>query len=282
MSKTFTEQTSTNEGDLLVVDGINLGFRWKHSGAKVFAEDYLDTVLSLAKSYKTSNIIVLADHGSSGYRKSIYPLYKQNRKDKQAEQTESEKKAFEDFFAEFLRTLEVLVGAGIPVLRYKGVEADDTAAYIVSQKNKYGIGDIWLVSSDADWNLLVCEGVSRFSYVTRKEYTLDNWHTHHECTLEEYISIKCLTGDSGDNVMGVPGVGPKRALALVQEYGSALDLAMELPITSKYKYITALNEFGADNIMLNYKLMDLVSFCQEAVGSNNIKDINKTLEELYG
>lgn len=282
MSKSFTEQTNTNKEDLLLVDSLNLAFRWKHSGAKHFVDDYISTVLSLAKSYKTANIIILADHGSSSYRKSIYPEYKQNRKDKFAEQTQAELKAFEDFFEEFTKTLEELKNSEIPVLRFPGVEADDSAAYIVSQKEKYKIGDIWLTSSDRDWDLLIKEGVSRFSYVTRKEVTIDNWDTHYEWTPEEYISIKCLMGDSGDNVLGVPGIGPKRALSLVQDYGSALDIAAELPITSKYKYITALNEFGADKIMLNYKLMDLVSFCHEAVGKENIQEIDKVLKEIYG
>jgi len=282
MSKSFTEQTSTNDKDLLLVDSLNLAFRWKHSGAKNFVDDYISTVLSLAKSYRTSNILILADHGSSSYRKSIYPEYKQNRKDKFAEQTPAEQKAFEDFFKEFTATLEELKNSEIPVLRFPGVEADDLAAYIVSKKEKYSIGNIWLISSDRDWDLLVTDDVSRFSYVTRKEITKDNWNTHYDCTPEEYISIKCLMGDSGDNVLGVPGIGPKRALSLVQEYGSALDIAAELPIFSKYKYVDALNKFGTANIMLNYKLMDLVSFCQEAVGQENLKEVNKVLEEIYG
>lgn len=281
MSKSFTEQISTNKNDLLLVDALNLAFRWKHSGAKNFVDDYISTVVSLSKSYKTGNILVLADQGSSSYRKSIYPAYKQNRKDKFAEQTPAEQKAFEEFFEEFTATLEELEREGIRVLRFPGVEADDLAAYIVSQKQKYKIGSIWLISSDRDWDLLVSEDVSRFSYVTRKEITVDNWHTHYECTPEEYISIKCLMGDSGDNIMGVPGIGPKRAISLVQTYGSALDIAAELPITSKYKFMTALNEFGVDNILLNYKLMDLVSFCQEAIGQENLKETNKVLEKLY-
>lgn len=281
MSKSFTEQTSRNDTDLMIVDALNLGFRWKHSGAKVFAEDYRDTVLSLANSYKCSNIIIAADQGSSSYRKAIYPAYKQNRKDKFAEQTEAEKKAFEVFFEEFERTLEVLA-EDLPILRFKGVEADDIAAYIVSQRAKHGISNTWLISSDRDWDTLIASDVSRFSYVTRKEITIDNWSDHYDCTPEEYISIKCLMGDAGDNVLGVPGIGPKRALSLVQEYGSALDIASELPIQSKYKYITALNEFGVDNILINYKLMDLVSFCHEAIGPENVNEINKVLESIYG
>jgi len=165
-----------------------------------------------------------------------------------------------------------------PVVRFPNVEADDIAAYIVSKHKRYNINQVWLVSSDKDWDLLVAPGVSRFSYVTRKEITHDNWDTHYECTQDEYISLKCLMGDSGDNVAGVPGVGPKRALQLVQDYGSAYDIISALPISSKYKYIAALNEFGSEGLMLNYKLMDLVTHCEEAIGEENCKNINKVMD----
>ena len=53
--------------------------------------------------------------------------------------------------------------------------------------------------------------VSRFSTVTRKETTVDNWDEHYDFPMEDYI-YKCLVGDKGDNVPGVQGVGPKRAV----------------------------------------------------------------------
>jgi DNA polymerase-1 len=167
------------------------------------------------------------------------------------------------------------------VARFAGVEADDIAAYIVSKRKKHNLEQIWLISSDRDWNLLVDEGVSQFSYVTRKEFTVDNWSDHYDFTRDEYISIKCLMGDSGDNIRGVPGIGPKRALQLVQEYGSTYDICANLPINSKYKYITALNDFGADNLMLNYALMDLVSYSEEAIGAENCKTLDSMMENYF-
>jgi 5'-3' exonuclease len=119
----------------------------------------------------------------------------------------------------------------------------------------------------------------RFSYVTRKETTLDNWSTHYDCDPEEYISIKCLQGDSGDNVPGVPGIGPKRAAELVKKYGSTYDIIASMPISGKYKYIDNLNQFGADALMLNYQLMDLLEFCDEAVGPQNCTKIDDVLKE---
>lgn len=163
-----------------------------------------------------------------------------------------------------------------PVLRFKGVEADDIAAYIVTRFKKH-FDAIWLISSDRDWDLLVCPNVSRFSYVTRKEITYDNWNEHYDHSIDDYISIKCLMGDSGDNVPGISGVGPKTAIKLVEQYGTAYDIADCIPISSKYKYITNLNEFGADKLLLNYRLMDLVSYCDEALGMDNSTAVDNVL-----
>lgn len=263
---------------LLIVDSLNLAFRYKHSGATDFAEDYLRTVNSLKKSYKASHVIMACDQGSSTYRKAIYPDYKQNRKDKQAEQTPAEAAAFELFFEDFLATLEhIKANTDYPVIRFPGVEADDIAAYIVSKKKLLGFDEIWLVSSDKDWDLLVQPGVSRFSYVTRKETTFENWNDHYDWSPEDYISIKCLTGDTGDNVFGVPSIGPKRAASLVAEYGSTWDIIASIPINGKYKYIQELNKCK-DQLMLNYQLMDLVTHCEEAVGADNCKTIDQILE----
>lgn len=279
MSITFKKATESNN-TLLIVDALNLAFRYKHSGATDFATDYIRTVDSLKKSYKASHVIIACDQGSSSYRKALSPEYKQNRKDKQEQQTDAERAAFELFFEDFLQTIATIeTTTSYPVLRFQGVEADDIAAYIVSQKAKLSTDDIWLISSDRDWDLLVQPGVSRFSYVTRKEVTLDNWNDHYDFNPEDYISIKCLTGDTGDNVAGVPGIGPKRAVALVNEWGSTYDIIASIPIAGKYKYIQELNKCK-DTLMLNYQLMDLVTHCREAIGRENIATIDETLQ-LY-
>ena len=279
MSKSF-QQVTAQENTLMIVDALNLAFRYKHSGATDFAEDYLRTVVSLQKSYKAKKVILACDQGSSSYRKAIYPEYKQNRKDKFETQTEAEKAAFELFFEEFQATLQYIQeNTEYPVIKFQGVEADDIAAYIVKQKAKLPVDQIWLISSDRDWDLLVQPDISRFSYVTRKEVTIDNWHDHYDFEPEDYISIKCLTGDSGDNVAGVPGIGPKRAVGLVNNYGTAYDIIASIPISGKYKYIEALNQCR-EQLMLNYQLMDLVTYSEEALGVDNCKQIDETLE-LY-
>ncbi len=261
-------------GNLLIVDGLNVAFRWKHQNILDFKYDYIRTIESLAKSYKAGTIIVCADGGSS-YRKDIYPEYKANRKERFADQTEQEAKEFEMFMAEFQDTL-TLIKEKYPVFHFRGVEADDIAAYITQSVN---YDDCWLISSDKDWDLLISDKVSRFSTVTRKETTVHNWDEHYDFEIDDYITFKCLTGDKGDNVPGVPGVGPKRAVQLMEQYGSIFDIYDACPLEGKYKYIQAVNE-NAEQLLQNVELMDLITYNEDAIGQENIKVINNTLGKI--
>ena len=139
MAFNFSKVLEKDEGSVLIVDSLNLAFRWKHQGRTDFCDEYVKTVISLAHSYRCENIIITSDLGTSTYRKAISDDYKQSRKDKYAEQTDEEKKAFEDFFIEYERTL-VELSKVYPVFRFKGVEADDIAAYLVKYRDKFKFG----------------------------------------------------------------------------------------------------------------------------------------------
>jgi 5'-3' exonuclease len=246
----------TPNGNLLVVDGLNLAFRWKHQKKEFFKVEYLRTIESLAKSYDCGEIVVLGD-GGSDYRKSIDPEYKANRKERYADQTEEERQEFMNFLGEFQKCIDLCKEKGYLTIKYNGVEADDIAAVIALNREDIGIQDIWMVSSDKDWDLLITENISRFSTVTRKETTIGNWDEHYDFPPEMYLTFKCLTGDKGDNVPGVNGIGPKRASSLIADHGDVFDLMSQLPIQSKYKFMQNLNEFGAENLAKNIELMDL-------------------------
>lgn len=282
MSLDFDDLEAVREPEgrnLLVVDGLNLAFRWKHRGARDFAEEYISTIQSLAKSYSCGNIIVTADWGGSRYRKEVHPEYKANRKEKYANQTEEEKEAAAAFFDDYEASLS-LCEEFYPVIRYKGVEADDLAAYI-SQECKDDYEHIWLVSSDKDWDALVSDKVSRFSYVTRKETTVDNWDMHYpELPQEVFYDYKALVGDKGDNIDGVDLIGPKRATQLLQQYGSVFDIIDSLPLPGTAKYINNLNN-SEELLYRNMELVDLHSFMTEAIGKENIEDCKIKLTSMF-
>lgn len=278
MTKSFNSLSETGDFEnLMLVDSLNLAFKFKHKNEKKFAAKFLDTVRSFARSYASKETIILADFKGSKYRRKIYPEYKMNRNALYVDQTEEEKKDFEEFIAEYNKALLLLEQSGYLVFKYEGVEADDLAALFVD-KYADSYKHTWLLSTDRDWDLLLRPKVSRFSYITRKEVSHENWEDHYGYPPEQHISIKVLEGDKGDNVPGVPGVGPKRAASLVKQYGTALDIYDLLPLDApKYVYLKNLNGFK-DQILLNYELMDLLTFYEEAIGSENTKEIM----EKYG
>lgn len=273
-----------NPNNVLIVDALNLAFRWKPYKAKKgekqakvtpFADDFVKTVKSLAKSYNCAKIIVAADQGGSLYRREIFPDYKGNRKDLYKDDSAEEKEITRQFFDEYERVVAAC-DQNFTLLRYQGVEADDIAAYIVSKRRDFGIEQIWLISSDRDWDLLIADDVSRFSTVTRKEQTVETWDN--VVPIEDYLTYKCLVGDKGDNVPGVDGVGPKRAASIIAEHGSVFDIVDACPLPGKYKYIASLNAFK-DQLLVNVELMDLLTFCEEAIGPDNVRDIENRLRQ---
>lgn len=269
MAKSFSElEGLENEGpNLMLVDALNLAFRYKHKKQRNFASDYLRTVNSLAKSYSAGKVIICVDgRGGSSYRKGLYPEYKGNRVNK--DESPEEKQEFLDFISDFNDAVE-FCKINHPVIRFDGVEADDIIAYILLEEEE--ATHRWIISSDRDFDQLIDERTSRFSYVTRKEICLDNFYETYGCTPEQYTSVKALQGDMGDNIMGIPSVGPKRAVGLVREYGSALDLWEALPLAGSSKVIQNINEFG-DKIILNLELMDL-THCVDALSKEQQDEI---------
>lgn len=264
--------------NVLVVDALNLAFRWKHaSSPDRMPTGFVETVRSLAKSYDCGKIIVAADgSGGSTWRKLKHPGYKSSRKLKYQNQTEEEKQEAFEFFNYYEKTLEQLP-ENISTLRFPGVEADDIATFLVENKCKLDINSIWLITSDADWDLLIEEDVSRFSTVTRKEVTVDTWE--HPVSREDYIWLKCLVGDKGDDVPGVDGVGPVRAAKLIEQYGSIFDLMDKLPLKGTAKYITNINA-AKDSMMLAYELMDLRTFHEDAIGEQ-LQPLKEKLREIF-
>jgi len=274
MSKKFSDSiTERDPTKVMIVDALNMAFSFR--GQTHYRDKYVHMVQSLAKSYSAGRIIIVADWGGSTFRKEILPEYKANRKEKYEIQTIAEKEAFEKFFEEYEDTLAFL-STKYEVYKYKGVEADDLAAFIVRNKSKFNISSIWLISSDRDWDLLISDTVSRFSYVTRKEITIETWP--YEVPPELYVSYKCLIGDTSDNIPGIAGIGPKKAASLIEQYGDAFDIYSACPIDSKYKYIQTLNE-NKEIIIRNYELMDIILYCTEAIGETNVRDLEWRLNE---
>lgn len=315
-----------NSNNLLVIDAMNLSFRWKHERFKLpeamasglneqfaegnlseeelrenvheyfreegayFGEEFRDTILSIAASYNAPRVIITADSGKSAYRRALYPEYKANRDAKVELNSVTDDAVFAVFFKMYMDILDNEIQEAGDLIRFPGVEADDIAAYIINHTDATTRYDhVWLVTSDKDWDLLLRKNVSRFNWSTKRtwknvtktgprprEITLENWSEHYIYPAQDHLFAKCLEGDEGDNVPGVDGIGPVRALALITKYTTLGNLVSNLPLKGAAQYIKNLNEFKP-MFELTTKLMDLNTYCADAMLNSQNKQAIEAL-----
>jgi 5'-3' exonuclease len=260
------KEQDSNANNLLLIDGVNLAFRYlQRKNFDNFSEDYIRTVTSLGKSYEAKRIICCFDSGASVYRKNIFPAYKDNRK---VERSEEEQERFTAFFNCLNDTIDLLP---CEHFKFKGIEADDVIAYFTKHLSSK-FTHTWVVSSDRDLYQLLRDNVSIFNMYSRKEITVESLLETTGMSPREYAMSRMIEGDSGDNIKGIDGIGPKRAAELVKEYKTLDNLLNALPIKGKAKYIQNLNA-GADTLILNERLINLLSYNEEVISCVEKKDV---------
>ena len=245
--------------NLLLIDGNNLAYRWlQRINYNDFASDYKRTVQSLTKSYEAIRTIVCFDFGKSYYRMDMYDEYKQNRKKPKEEE---EAKKYEDFFAVLNNLPEELE----ETLKFRGIEADDILAFLV-YKLSINYEHTWVISSDKDLYQLIDNNVSIYNIFGRKEITKNILQETFDVTPDEYLLSRIIEGDKSDNIIGVEGIGPKRAQGLAKEYKTFEALIKALPIKGRAKYIHNLN-MSKNILYRNEKLINLKKYNLEALTS---------------
>ena len=277
MTKSWNDLADLQEPDysaynnLLIIDANNLSYRWlQRPNYANFGPDFIRTIQSLSKSYEATRTIVCFDFGKSYYRMDMHDEYKGTRK---KPQDEDEIKKYEDFFAVLNDLPEQL---DEEVLKFRGVEADDILAWITqNMADKYD--HTWIVSSDRDLYQLVDDNISIFNIFGRREVTVESLRDDFDVSPSEYMLSRIIEGDKSDNILGIEGIGPKRAQTLAREYKTLDALLEALPIKGKSKYITNLNA-GKDTLLRNEKLINLKKYCVDAITAG--KQGDEPLAEL--
>ena len=166
-----------------------------------------------------SHIAVVFDAPGPSFRESIYPDYKANRPP-----------APDDLKIQFPLTRRAAEAFGIAVLEKEGLEADDIIAAYAAKARAAG-AKISIVSSDKDLMQLVSDSENIRMIDTMKDRLIDE-----EAVLSRYGvppsklgDLLALAGDSSDNIPGAPGIGPKTASALLEEYGDLETLLAKRP-----------------------------------------------------
>ncbi len=212
---------------ILVIDGNSLLFRAYYAtsyggGAIMSTKEGVPTnaifafgnmLAKLLSSFKGGeSIFVGFDADSQTFRKQEYKDYKANRKP-----------CPEDLKAQFPISRELCKALGILCYEEHGIEADDICGSVAKLASKAGY-EVQIYTSDKDYLQLIDDnisvnllkvGLSNTDLVTNK-----NMKEKFGFDPLQIIDFKGLRGDSSDNLPGIPGVGDKTAVKLIQEYGS--------------------------------------------------------------
>lgn len=174
---------------------------------------FFNTLLSLLKQYKPTHIGIAFDLHGPTFRHKEFADYKSNR-----QATPDEIRQMEPYIRDIIDAMH------IPILSSEGYEADDVIGTLAKQAAKQGF-EVYMVTPDKDYAQLVEENVKILKLgrmgsdaeIWGVDEVLQKFEIEHP---KQVIDILGLWGDSSDNIPGVPGVGEKKAKALLKQFGS--------------------------------------------------------------
>ncbi len=245
---------------LLLVDGHNLLFRmfygmpdtfYTHSGIKFNAVYGFAHALSRVSAIiRPSHALVVFDSEDCGDRRELDTAYKANRPDY------SEMSPNDCPFTQLSAIYAMLDEMGIPNHEIHGCEADDViASYAL---NFSGSMDVVIMSTDRDYWQLISDRVSILDYHGSDSRLIKPGDVSDKFGVlpEQFADFKCLIGDKSDNIVGVHGVGPKRAAELLIKYGSIDGIYEHIDDIDRAAVKKALLE-SRDRLELNSRLIRL-------------------------
>ncbi len=191
-----------------------------------------------------THFAVIFDHSSKTFRNDLYPEYKANRSEPP-----------EDLVPQFGLIREATQAFDLPCIELAGFEADDLIATYARLASEAG-GDTTIISSDKDLMQLVTENVSMYDPMKDREINIPEVIEKWGVPPGKMIDLQALTGDSVDNVPGVPGIGPKTAAQLLEEYGDLDTLLSRAEEIKQKKRRENLIEF-ADKARISRELVKL-------------------------
>ncbi|AOW50446.1 DNA polymerase I [Acetobacter ascendens] len=222
----------TETPHLVLVDGSGFIFRAFHAlppmtspeGVPVNAVYGFTTMLArLLKDHVGTHLAVLFDASRQTFRSEIYPQYKAHRPEPP-----------EDLRPQFSLIREATQAFNVPGIELPGWEADDLIASYAMAIRAQG-GTCTIVSSDKDLMQLVGDGVCMLDPIKQTPVGPAEVETKFGVPPTKVVDVQALMGDPTDNVPGVPGIGPKTAAALVQEYGTLEAVLNAAPEMKKSK-----------------------------------------------
>lgn len=206
---------------LAVIDGKSVFYRGYYSMPGLSLPDgtptggvfgFTSLAIELIKKLEPDYVAVAWDKKGTNIRsrRAIYPEYKAGRK-----------KAPDDFYAQLPMLFELLDAFGWPLYEIDDYEADDIMGAFAKQAEEKGI-ETCLLTSDLDALQLISPMTKVYALKNGlsniQEFDEAAFEKKYGIKVEQFLDLKSLKGDSSDNIPGVPGIGEKTAVDLLQKY----------------------------------------------------------------
>ena len=169
---------------------------------------FTNMFMRLTTKIKCDYCLVLFDAKRRNFRNDIFPDYKATRKETP-----------EELIPQFPLIRKAVDALNLHYLEMEGFEADDLIASYANVALSQGV-EVVVVSGDKDLMQLIRPGVEFYDPMKDKFFTPEDVKEKFGVYPNKVVDVQALSGDSIDNIPGVPGIGPKTAAQLVNEYGS--------------------------------------------------------------
>jgi DNA polymerase-1 len=168
---------------------------------------FTNMLAKLLKEHVGTHIAVIFDAGRLTFRNRLYESYKAHRPPPP-----------EELIPQFALVREATEAFGVPAIELADWEADDLIAAYALATTQAG-GQVTIVSSDKDLMQLIRPGVDMLDPIKQKPIGPAEVMEKYGVTPDKMVEVQALIGDATDNVPGVPGIGPKGAAQLINEFG---------------------------------------------------------------
>jgi DNA polymerase-1 len=228
-------------------------------------------LLKILRDKEAEYVAIVFDAPGPTFRHEVFGEYKSNRPSMP-----------EDLRVQVPHIKEIVSALRLPVLEKEGYEADDLIATLARKLEREGIETV-IVSGDKDLMQLISPRVTMYDPMKDKNFQVPQVKERFGVSPDKVVEVMGLMGDTSDNIPGVPGIGPKTARQLIEEFGSIAELLKNIDKVKNAKLRASLDRH-AEQARLSRELATLDSNAPLDWTLENLKrgePDRKKLQEIF-
>lgn len=255
----------------MIIDGKSVFYRGYYAMGALSTSDGTPTggvygfaaiAMEIVQKLNPTKVVVAWDsRTSTSRRKAVYPEYKAGRV-----------KPGGDFYAQIPLLKELVEALGWGFVECDDCEADDIIGTLALQADEEGDYETYIVSSDLDMLQVVDENTRMYrilqGFSRLEELDVPAVEAKYGIKKAQFLGLKALKGDASDNIPGVPGIGEKTAVKLLNDYGTLEGVYEALDAGKIEGKVAEKLEKGRESAKMSYFLAKIMT------------DVDVNLDEL--